>query len=46
VAVVETRRDSDFIPMPQLQALVERHSFRFLERRGVNWQYVARFRAV
>jgi len=41
----ETRRDSDFIQMPELQALVVPHGFELVERRGVRWQYVARFRA-
>ena len=46
LAVAETRRDSDFIPLTGLRQLVERHSFEFLGRRGPGWQYVARFRAV
>jgi ubiquinone/menaquinone biosynthesis C-methylase UbiE len=43
VVIAETRRDSDFIPMSKLRALVERHQFSFVERRGMAWQYVARF---
>ena len=46
VAVAETRRDSDFISLADLQALVQRHAFAFVDRRGLRWQYVARFRAV
>jgi ubiquinone/menaquinone biosynthesis C-methylase UbiE len=46
VAVVaETRRDSDFIPIHDLRALMAGHSFELLGRRGSRWQYVARFRA-
>jgi ubiquinone/menaquinone biosynthesis C-methylase UbiE len=41
----ETRRDSDFIPLGKLRQEVECHSFSFLDRRGMPWQYVARFRA-
>jgi ubiquinone/menaquinone biosynthesis C-methylase UbiE len=41
----ETRRDSDFLRLDQLTGLAERHSFRFLERRGPSWQYLARYRA-
>jgi ubiquinone/menaquinone biosynthesis C-methylase UbiE len=41
----ETRRDSDFVPLAKLTTLVERHSFRFLDRRGPSWQYLARYRA-
>jgi ubiquinone/menaquinone biosynthesis C-methylase UbiE len=45
LAVAETRRDSDFISLAQLRALVEAHGFQFAGRRGVAWQYVARFRS-
>jgi len=45
VAIAETRRDSDFIALRTLRAVVERHGFSFLDRRGVAWQYVARFRS-
>ena len=41
----ETRRDSDFIPSDELQALVVPHGFELVARRGIKWQYVARFRA-
>ena len=44
VAIAETRRDSDFIALPALQALTARHGFRFADKRGFGWQYVARFR--
>ena len=43
-AVAETRRDSDFIALPTLRALVERHTFDFVGKRGHRWQYVALFR--
>ena len=43
-AVAETRRDSDFIPFPALRALGEAHGFECVGKRGVRWQYVARFR--
>lgn len=43
LSVSETRRDSDFTPLSRLRPLVERHAFEFLERRGVGWQYLARF---
>ena len=46
LAVAETRRDSDFIPLDDLRALVERHGFAFDRSSGIRWQYVARFRAV
>jgi ubiquinone/menaquinone biosynthesis C-methylase UbiE len=45
LAVAETRRDSDFLALPTLRALAGRHGFSFLGRRGVGWQYVARFRS-
>jgi ubiquinone/menaquinone biosynthesis C-methylase UbiE len=41
----ETRRDSDFVRLDKLTNLVERHSFRFLDKRGPSWQYLARYRA-
>jgi ubiquinone/menaquinone biosynthesis C-methylase UbiE len=44
VTIVETRRDSDFIPLTSLSALLDRHGFSFVDRRGRAWQYVARFR--
>jgi ubiquinone/menaquinone biosynthesis C-methylase UbiE len=45
VAIAETRRDSDFIALPTLRALLERHGFSFVDRHGIAWQYVARFRS-
>jgi ubiquinone/menaquinone biosynthesis C-methylase UbiE len=44
LAVAETRRDSDFIALPTLKSLAAQHGFRLAEKRGVGWQYVARFR--
>ncbi len=44
LAVAETRRDSDFIAPKTLRALVEPRGFTMIGRRGVRWQYVARFR--
>jgi ubiquinone/menaquinone biosynthesis C-methylase UbiE len=41
----ETRRDSDFLRLDELTRLVERHPFRFLDKRGPSWQYLARYRA-
>jgi ubiquinone/menaquinone biosynthesis C-methylase UbiE len=43
LAIAETRRDSDFIRLPELRAVVEPRGFAFDARRGVRWQYVARF---
>jgi arsenite methyltransferase len=43
VTIAETRRDSDFIPFASVRVLLERHGFSFVDRRGVGWQYVARF---
>jgi ubiquinone/menaquinone biosynthesis C-methylase UbiE len=43
VAIAETRRDSDFIPLSTLRELLQRHELSFVERRGMAWQYVARF---
>jgi ubiquinone/menaquinone biosynthesis C-methylase UbiE len=45
VTIAETRRDSDFIRFDSLRPLVERHQFSFVDRRGIPWQYVARFRS-
>lgn len=45
VAVAETRRDSDFISLRSLRDLFERHVFSLVDRRGMAWQYVARFQA-
>jgi len=44
VAIAETRRDSDFIAIGALRALVEAQLFAFDGRSGPSWQYVARFR--
>jgi ubiquinone/menaquinone biosynthesis C-methylase UbiE len=41
----ETRRDSDFVRLDKLTNLVERHSFRFLDKRGPSWQYLAPYGA-
>jgi arsenite methyltransferase len=41
----ETRRDSDFVGLEELTSLVERHSLRFVDKRGPSWQYLARYRA-
>ncbi len=43
-AVAETRRDSDFTPLPKLVALVAQHGFEPAGKRGIRWQYVAVFR--
>jgi ubiquinone/menaquinone biosynthesis C-methylase UbiE len=43
LAVAETRRDSDFIKLEDLKALVEPRGFQFVAKRGIPWQYVARF---
>src|SRR4051812_42525566 len=45
LSVSETRRDSDFIALPALRALVEPHGFELAGRAGMRWQYVARFRS-
>jgi ubiquinone/menaquinone biosynthesis C-methylase UbiE len=42
-AIAETRRDSDFIPLPALKDLAAHHGFELAGKRGVRWQYVARF---
>lgn len=44
LAVAETRRDSDFIAFPKLVALLARHGFEPVGKRGFGWQYVASFR--
>ena len=41
----ETRRDSDFLSIWKLTRVVEGCDFRFLNRRGLRWQYVANFTA-
>lgn len=43
LTVAETRRDSDFIALPALRTLVEPLGFRFIDRRGMRWEYTARF---
>jgi ubiquinone/menaquinone biosynthesis C-methylase UbiE len=43
LAIAETRRDSDFIALPELKTLVEPHGFRYANHHGVRWQYLARF---
>jgi len=43
LAVAETRRDSDFISLGALNALVQPVGFVFEQRRGTGWQYVARY---
>jgi len=43
LAIAETRRDSDFIAISDLRALVEPCGFEFTAQRGIRWQYVARF---
>lgn len=43
LAIAETRRDSDFIALDDLRALVEPCGFEFSARKGMRWQYVARF---
>jgi ubiquinone/menaquinone biosynthesis C-methylase UbiE len=44
LAIAETRRDSDFIALAALKSLTARHGFRFADKHGFGWQYVARFR--
>ena len=46
LAVAETRRDSDFIGLADLRALVEPHRFAFRGRSGHAWQYVAHFACI
>jgi hypothetical protein len=43
-AVAETRRDSNFIALPELKSVVTRHGFDSVGARGVRWQYIALFR--
>jgi len=45
VSIAETRRDSDFISLPELTDLLHSNGFTFLDRHGPGWQYVARFQA-
>jgi ubiquinone/menaquinone biosynthesis C-methylase UbiE len=44
VTFAESRRDSDFISIGKLQALAGKHGFELAERRGLGWEYTARFR--
>jgi ubiquinone/menaquinone biosynthesis C-methylase UbiE len=44
VTFAESRRDSDFIPIGKLQARAEKHGLELSERRGLGWEYTARFR--
>src|SRR5262245_28533075 len=41
----ETRRDSDFIAPAALESLLAPHRLELVDRHGIRWQYVARFRA-
>ncbi len=43
LALCESRRDSDFIGLRDLVALVEPAGFEFAGRRGIAWEYTARF---
>jgi ubiquinone/menaquinone biosynthesis C-methylase UbiE len=43
VTFAESRRDSDFIPFGKLQSRAEKHGLRLAERRGLGWEYTARF---
>jgi len=44
VVVVESRRDSDFVDLAELRRLFEDRGFALLDRRGIAWEYTARFR--
>jgi SAM-dependent methyltransferase len=44
VTFAESRRDSDFIPIGKLQIRAEKHGLELSERRGIRWEYTARFR--
>lgn len=44
VTFAESRRDSDFIPIGKLQADAEKYGLELAERRGLAWEYTARFR--
>jgi ubiquinone/menaquinone biosynthesis C-methylase UbiE len=44
VLFAETRRDSDFIALAELRPLVEPRGFTLVDRKGVSWEYTARFR--
>ncbi|MGH8994722.1 MAG: class I SAM-dependent methyltransferase [Acidimicrobiales bacterium] len=43
LVMCESRRDSDFIALEELVGLVEPHGFRLGSRRGIGWEYTARF---
>jgi ubiquinone/menaquinone biosynthesis C-methylase UbiE len=43
LCVVETRRDSDFIPLGRLESMVEEVGLAMVYRQGPPWQYVACF---
>jgi ubiquinone/menaquinone biosynthesis C-methylase UbiE len=45
LAIAETRRDSDFIPLAGLTSLAEEAGFTRTATHGWRWQYVASFRA-
>jgi ubiquinone/menaquinone biosynthesis C-methylase UbiE len=44
VTFAESRRDSDYIPIGKLQAHAEKDGSELSERRGLRWEYTARFR--
>jgi ubiquinone/menaquinone biosynthesis C-methylase UbiE len=44
VTFTESRRDSDFIPFGKLQTCAGKHGLEFAARRGLGWEYTARFR--
>ncbi len=44
VTFAESRRDSDFIPFAELQTCAERNGLEMAEKRGLAWEYTARFR--
>lgn len=46
LVMCESRRDSDFIALKELVALVEPWGFRLNGRRGIGWEYTARFARV
>lgn len=43
LTVVETRRDSDFVPIGRLVDLAATAGLRFRSQRGPRWEYTARF---
>lgn len=46
VTIAETRRDSDFIALDDLRELALTQRLAFVDRRGIGWQYTARFRRI